>query len=126
MELLAPNQSWADLIRDLADLTRNFQPPASTLKNGAAKIEYAIQTGPIRIINHGYMPNGNAVAFPEETSRRIGAVEPTMALAGNELSLMSTSTTGYQLNVFGNQAFINVMLGAVKLFTALIADACNT
>ncbi len=123
MELLAPNQSWADLIRDLADLTRNFQPPQGTLKNGAAKIEYAIQTGPIRIINHGYMPNGFALAYPQKTCRRIGAVEPTMALAGNELSVMSTTTTGYQFNIFSNQAIVSVMLGGTTIFTGIVADA---
>jgi hypothetical protein len=123
MELYVSNQSWADLIRDLADLTRNNQPPVSTLKNGANKIEYAIQVGPIRVINHGYMPNGVAIAFPEGTCRRIGASEPTMDLAGNELSVMSTSTTAYQFNVFSNQAIINVMLGACTLFTGIVADA---
>lgn len=123
MEIYVPNQTWADLIRDLADLTRNNQPPVQTLKNGASKIEYAIQTGPIRIINHGYMPNGLAIGFPQGTCRRIGATEPTMNLAGNELSVMSTTTTGYQFNVFNNQAIINVMLGATTLFTGIVADA---
>jgi len=123
MELYCSNQTWADLIRDLADLTRNSQPPPGMLKNGASKIEYSIQTGPIRVINHGYMPNGYAIAFPEGTCRRIGATEPTMDIAGNELSVMSTTTTGYQFNVFNNQAIINVMLGACTLFTGIVADA---
>lgn len=123
MEIYVSNQSWADLIRDLADLTRNTQPPVSTLKNGATKIEYAIQVGPVRVINHGFMPNANAIAFPEGTCRRVGATEPTMDLAGNELSVMSTTTTGYQFNVYGNQAIINVMLGATTLFTGIVADA---
>jgi hypothetical protein len=123
MEIYVPNQSWADLIRDLADLTRNNQPPIETLKNGAAKIEYSIQIGPIKVINHGYMPNGYTFAFPADTCRRIGATEPTMDLAGNELSVMSTTTTGYQFNIFGNQAIIQVMLGAATLFTGIVADA---
>jgi hypothetical protein len=123
MEIYVSNQSWADLIRDLADLTRNQQPPVTTLKNGATKVEYAIQIGPVRVINHGYMPNGLSIAFPEGTCRRVGATEPTMDLAGNELSVMSTTTTGYQFNVFGNQAIINVMLGATTLFTGIVADA---
>lgn len=123
MELYCSNQTWADLIRDLADLTRNDQPPQKTLKNGANTIEYSIQTGPIRVINHGFMPNGYAMAFPEETCRRIGAMEPTMSIAGNDLTVMSTTTTAYQFNVYGNQAIINVMLGATTLFTGIVADA---
>lgn len=122
MVVLVGNGGWADLLRDLADLTRNQQPPPSKLKNGAASIEYTIQTGPVKIINHGYMPDGYAAAYPEGSCRRIGAMgEATDSLAGVKLQVMSGVTVQY--NLFQNQAIVNSMLGACTLFTGVVNDA---
>lgn len=121
MVVLVGNGAWADLLRDLADLTRNNNPPPKTLKNGASTIEYAIQTGPVKIINHGFMPDGLAIAYPEDSCRRIGATEATDNIAGMQLSVMTGVTL--QTNIFQNQAIINPMLGACTIFTGIINDA---
>lgn len=121
MVVLVGNGAWADLLRDLADLTRNNQPPPKALKNGAASIEYTIQTGPVKIINHGFMPDGFAIAYPEDSCRRIGATEATDSLAGMKLAVMNGVTLQY--NIFQNQAIINAMLGACTIFTGVTNDA---
>lgn len=121
MNVLVGNGAWADLLRDLADLTRNSQPPPSTLKNGAASIEYVLQCGPIKIINHGFMPDGFALAYPDGSCRRIGATEATDNLAGVKLQVMSGVTVQY--NLFQNQAIVNSMLGACTIFTGIVNDA---
>lgn len=122
MKVLVGNGGWADLLRDLADLTRNQQPPPTTLKNGAASIEYTIQCGPVKIVNHGFMPDGFAVAYPEDSCRRIGAMgEATDNLAGVKLQVMSGVTVQY--NLFQNQAIVNAMLGACTLFNGIVNDA---
>lgn len=121
MEVLVGNGAWADLIRDLADLTRNNNPPPTKLKNGASSIEYTLQCGPVRIINHGFMPDGFAIAYPEGSNRRIGATEATDTLAGHGLWVMSGTTL--QANIFQNQAIVNSMLGACTIFTGIVNDA---
>jgi len=121
MVVLVGNGAWADLLRDLADLTRNNNPPPKTLKNGAAAIEYTIQTGPVKIINHGFMPDGLAIAYPEDSCRRIGATEATDNIAGMQLSVMTGVTL--QTNIFQNQAIINPMLGACTIFNGIVNDA---
>jgi hypothetical protein len=75
----------------------------------------------VKIINHGFMPDGFAMAYPEGSCRRIGATEATDNLAGVELKVMSGNTVQY--NIFQNQAIVNEMLGACTLFKNIVNDA---
>lgn len=123
MQVLCAPNTWADLLRDLADLTRNTNPPPSTLKNGASSIEYTLESGPVQVVVHPYMPDGYAIAFPEGTTRRIGAQEPTTSIAGTELQVMSSTTNAVETRVYSNQAIINRMLGACTLIQNITNDA---
>jgi hypothetical protein len=120
--LLNPN-TWTNVMSDIAAL-RRLDGSYNRKKgdNGMESIEFYSVNGKLEIHSHNVVKEGEAFAFPQKKTMRIGAQEMSFKTPGREeeIFLQLPNNAGYELRNYTDQAiFLETPARAVKI-TAVV------
>lgn len=116
--LLAPSR-WATLNTDLAALRMldsSYNPKEG--ENGFESLMFHSVSGPVEIISHPFVKEGEGFILPLKRIKRVGATDVTFKRPGrpDEIFVELPSNNGYELRQYCNQSvFIEAPAMCVKL-----------
>lgn len=119
--LYANSKNAADLHKDfLATRRLDASYSEAKLKNGARKIEYVFHRVTIEMVTHDLMWDSELALIPEANWFRAGSdPDPTMNVAGKELSLVSGTTNSFEYRWFSASALIPNLLATSVYFSGV-------
>jgi len=103
--LFASANTFADLAEE-ADALQRFTGNTDEVKRqGANALEYKSPAGPVSVVLHKYMKNGQAMFFPRGIGKRVGSTDITFRGEGQDWFFLELpNNAGCQLRVMSNQA----------------------
>lgn len=103
--LFVSANTFADLAEE-ADALQRFTGNTDEVKRqGANALEYKSPAGPLSVVLHKYMKNGEAMFFPRGIGKRVGSTDITFRGEGQDWFFLELpNNAGCQLRVMSNQA----------------------
>lgn len=126
VDVLLNPKTWGLLLDNQSSLRRFVEKTsggkAGGFENGAEAITFYSQNGKVSLHAHPYMWEGVAMGIVAEDFLRVGAVDFTTRIPGNDQIIFHRENkNSYEIRSYSNQAILPVKLGASFIVTDIVS-----
>lgn len=121
LDLYVSPKTWRYLLTEMTAL-RRFDESASSAKyeNGTQSIQFYSQTGPVEIISHPLVKEGEAFLLKLDELHRIGSMEPAYKMNADDPYIQRLSDkAGVEYRIFADEALICEAPSHMVVFTGI-------